>query len=478
MSLKKQAVAGMVWTFTQQIGTQLIGFAVSLILARLLEPGDFGVIALFGVLLGIGGVFISSGLATSLIRSQDVDHRDYSTVFFFNLGVSVAVYAVLYFTAPWVALFYKLPLLTPVIRMYSITLVIGALTTVQQTILTKQMDFKRQLYISMPSLVLGGIAGIILAYFHYGVWALVYMAIIQSLISCVFFWFLSPWKPSLVFHRQKFIDHFSFGYKMALSGLLDIIFTNIYTIIIGKIYNPTQLGFYNRADSLKQLPVSNLAGALNKVTFPLFAKIQDDDSQLRFVYRKIMRLVIFIIAPVLTIMVVVAEPLFRFLFTDKWLPAVPYFRVLSVAGLLYPIHAYNLHILQIKGRSDLFLRLEIIKKVLLVVVISISVNFGMLGLVWGQAASSFIALFINMHYTGKFLHYHAWDQFKDLLPAIFISIIAGFVIFVTDLYGMRNTSDWIRILTDSGIGLGLYLGLACLLKRDELTEIKMIILKR
>lgn len=478
MSLKKQAVAGMVWTFTQQIGTQLIGFAVSLILARLLEPGDFGVIALFGVLLGIGGVFISSGLATSLIRSQDVDHRDYSTVFFFNLGVSVAVYAVLYFTAPWVALFYKLPLLTPVIRMYSITLVIGALTTVQQTILTKQMDFKRQLYISMPSLVLGGIVGIILAYFHYGVWALVYMAIIQSAVSCLFFWFLSPWKPSLVFHRQKFIDHFSFGYKMALSGLLDIIFTNIYTIIIGKIYNPTQLGFYNRADSLKQLPVSNLAGALNKVTFPLFAKIQDDDIQLRFVYRKIMRLVIFIIAPVLTIMVVMAEPLFRFLFTDKWLPAVPYFRVLSVAGLLYPIHAYNLHILQIKGRSDLFLRLEIIKKIIMVAIIAGSLYFGMMGLVWGQVVFSFAALFINMHYTGKFLKYNAWDQFNDLLPAIFISILTGFVIFVVDHYGINPLADWIRIFIGSAIGTGLYLGMAWLLKRDELTEIKTIILKR
>lgn len=468
----------MVWTFTQQIGTQLIGFVVSVVLARLLSPADFGVIALFGVLLGIGGVFISSGLATSLIRSQDSDNRDYSTVFFFNLGVSLIVYAILYVTAPLVAAFYKLPLLTSVIRVYSITLVIGALSTVQQTLLTKKMDFKRQLYISLPSLIIGGIAGIALAYYHYGVWALVYMAIIQSVISCVFFWVLSPWKPSLVFDRLRFKTHFSFGYKMALSGLLDIIFTNSYTIIIGKIYNPAQLGFYNRADSLKQLPVSNLAGALNSVTFPLFAKIQNDDVQLRIAYRTIMKLVIFIIAPVLTIMVVTAEPLFRLLFTEKWLPAVPYFRILSLAGLLYPIHAYNLHILQIKGRSDLFLRLEIIKKVLMVAIIAGSLYFGMLGLVWGQVVFSFAALFINMHYTGKFLSYNAWSQFKDLLPAIFISMFMGFIIFVSDVYCFSVFPDWLRIFLGGLIGLGLYIGMSFLLKRDELNEIKTIILKR
>lgn len=468
----------MVWTFTQQIGTQLIGFIVSVVLARLLTPADFGVIALFGVLLGIGGVLISSGLATSLIRDQESNHRDYSTVFFFNLIVSIVVYFILFLTAPFVAQFYMLPLLVPVIRVYSITLVIGALGTIQQTILSKNMNFRLQFYISLPSLIIGGIVGVVLSYYHYGVWALVYMAIVQSSISCIFVWVRSSWRPSFVFDCIKFKAHFSFGYKMALSGLLDILFTNSYTIIIGKIYNPSQLGFYNRADNLKQLPVNNLAGALNSVTFPLFAKIQNDDVQLRTAYRTIMKLVIFIIAPVLTIMVVTAEPLFRLLFTEKWLPAVPYFRILSLAGLLYPIHAYNLHILQIKGRSDLFLRLEFIKKVLMLAIIAGSLYFGMLGLVWGQVVFSFMALFINMHYTGKFLHYNAWSQFKDLLPAIFISMFMGFVIFVSDVYCFSAFPDWLRIFFGGSIGLGLYIGLSFLLKRDELNEIKTIILKR
>ena len=478
MSLKRQALAGMVWTFGQQMGTQMIGFIVSMILARLLQPSDFGVIALFGVLLGIGGVFVSSGLATSLIRTPETDDSDYSTVFIFNVAVSILVYAALYIAAPYVADFYKLPLLTDVVRVYSITIVIGALSTVQQTLLTKQLNFKKQMYISLPSLVLGGIAGVVLAYMNFGVWALVHMAIIQSLLSCIFFWILSDWRPRLIFSKVKFKYHFAFGYKMALSGLLDILFTNSYTIIIGKLYSPAQVGFFNRADSLKQLPVSNLAGALNKVTFPLFAKIQHDDVQLRVVYRKIMQMVIYIIAPVLSIMVVLAEPLFRLLFTEKWLPAVPYFQVLSVAGLLYPIHAYNLHILQIKGRSDLFLRLEVIKKILMLVIIAGSLYFGMMGLVWGQVVFSLVALFINMHYTGKFLSYTAWHQFLDLLPAIGLSVVMAFVIRELDFYLLRNAMDWVRVLAGSAIGAVLYVGVSYILKFSELNEIKILLSKK
>lgn len=466
MSLKNQALSGMLWSSIQTFGNQFINFGVSIILARLLLPAEFGLIGMIGIFMGIGGALVSSGLGASLIRTTDADQRDYSTVFVFNLVGSIIIYAIMFVGAPFIADFFKQPILTNITRLYTLSFIISALTTVQITRLHKLLDFKTETKASLVSTVVSAAVGVSLAYAGFGVMSLVWMALAGAFTNTVMLWVQSGWQPSLIFDRQKFRYHFGFGSRMMFSGILDIMFTNAYTILIGKFYAPAQLGFYNRADSLKQLPVSTFSGILNKVTYPLFAEIKNDDVRLKSVYKQIMKMVIFIIAPVLVLMAALAEPLFRFLFTEKWLPAVPYFRILCVAGLLYPLHAYNLNILSVKGRSDLFLRLEVVKKVVLAIIIALSFPFGILGLIWGQVIFSGLAFFINTHYSGKFLKYPSWEQLLDILPTLVLSAVTGAVVLGTDVL-FANLPDLLRVILGGLLGLLFFLTFARVFRFDS-----------
>lgn len=479
MSLRATATKGVFWTFMQQFGTQLINFGVSLVLARLLMPEEFGLIGMIAVFMAIGQSLMDSGLTQSIIRSEDPNQEDYSTVFFFNLAGSIIVYFLIYFTAPLIASFYRQPALIEILRVYCLSFIIMAFSAVQFARLTKLMDFKTQMLVTIPSLVASGILGIYLAYQGFGVWSLVWRHLFQSFLQTVQLWIRSKWQPSFIFSISKFKEHFNFGYKLTLSGLLDTIFSNIYQIIIGRYFIASQVGYYTRAQTLRQLPVSNISGALNKVTYPLFASIQNDDVRLKRVYKEIMLMVLFIIAPTLIIMGVLAEPLFRFLFTEKWLPAVPYFQVMCLGGILYPIHAYNLNILKVKGRSDLFLKLEIIKKILVVVVISISIRYGIMGLIWGQLFTSIIALGINTHYSGKFIKYNTLEQFLDMIPIILLAFLVGASIWMADNFlNINQLNDFYRLALLGISGIALYLFFAYIFKMDSLTSIKKIILKQ
>jgi O-antigen/teichoic acid export membrane protein len=477
MSLKKQAVSGLIWTFLQQFGTQAINFVVGIILARILLPSDFGTIALFGVLMGIAMVFVESGMTASLIRTKEVDERDLSTIFWFNLGVSILMYLLIFLIAPWVARFFDVAILTPIIRVYSLILLINGFTTVQRTRFVKEMDFKTSFKIKLPSLVLGGIAGVLMAYFGMGIWTLVYYPIIQSLLSSLQFWFYSKWRPSFTFDKDKFNYHFNYGFKLMLSSLLDIVFQNVYTIIIGKFFSPVQLGYYNRADSLKQLPVSNLAKALNQVTFPLFATISSNNIKLKEVYQKLMRVVIYVVAPVLCLLIVIAEPMIRFLLTEKWLPAVPYFQILAVAGILYPIHSYNLNVLKVKGRTDLFLKLEIWKKILIVIVVLATFRFGILGLVWGQVIISMISFFINSYFTGKTLGYGSLEQIGDLIPTLLVAGFTGLIAYSLDINFFYKLHDLFRIIIMSSFFGITFIGISFAFKFKEIGYLKELLMK-
>ena len=477
MSLKKQALSGLIWTFAQQFGTQLIYFVISIVLARLLLPSDFGTIAMFTVVISIASALVDGGMASSLVRSENVDDDDLSTVFWFNVGTACALYLIIFLTAPLIASFYKLELLIPIIRVYALSIVIKSFTSVQAIRFVKNLDFKTSFKIQLPSLLIGGALGILFAYNGFGVWALVLYPIIQSIISTVQYWLYSTWRPSFIFKKDKFKYHFNFGYKMTLSGLLDTTFNNIYTIVIGKMFSPAQLGFYNRADNLKQLPVSNLSNALNKVTFPLFSKLSHDNIKLKEVYKKLMKVVIFIIAPVLSISIVIAEPLIRFLLTDKWLPAVPYFQILAISGILYPIHAYNLNILMVKGKSNLFLKLEIIKKLLISLVLIFSLQFGIFGILWGQVFISVAAFFINTYYTGKILNYGSLQQIIDLMPILILSAAVAILFYFLDLYFFRSFVDITRLIIVSSGFSAVYLAFTWLLKFKEIDYIKNLLKK-
>lgn len=478
MSLKKKAAISLVWTFSQQFGNQLIGFIVSLVLARILLPAEFGLIGMIAVVVAIGNVLLDGGLTKSLIRDPNCDQTDYSTVFFFHLFASILVYIGVYFLAPFIADFYEQPILTSITRVYSLTIIITSFSVVQFARLTKVMDFKTQALIAIPAAIIGGITGVWMAYTGFGVWSLVWSSIVTSAVSTIQMWIYSKWLPSLRFDIEKFKKHFDFGYKLTLSDLLNRIFNNIFLIVIGKYFSAAQVGYYTRAETLKQLPVTNITNALNKVTYPLFVSIQDDDIRLKRVYKQLMLMVMFVIAPVLIFLAVLAEPVFVFLFTDKWLPAVPYFQILCVTGILFPLHSYNLTILNVKGRSDLFLKLEVIKKIIIIITILVAIPFGIMALLYGQVIVSLVGFFINAHYTKMFIAYSGWQQLKDVFPILFLALFAATVIYLLDTFALRDQLNIIRILAGGVSGLAIYIITAYFLKYTSLTEFINLINKK
>jgi len=478
MTLKKQAISGFFWTGLQQFGRQGIAFITSIILARILSPYEFGLIAMIGIFIALGDSLIKGGLTNSLIRSENINEDDYSTVFIFNLVGSIFIYFILFALAPLIASFYKQVELIEIIRWYSLVFIINALSAVQLTRLTKLMDFKTQLFVSLPSILVSSLIGIYLAISNFGVWSLVWSAIAQSFLSTIQVWIYSKWIPNFVFSIDKFKSHFSYGFRIMLSSILDIIFVNIYTLVIGRYFLPIQVGYYNRANTLQMFPVTNLSMILNKVSFPLFSSIQNNDVRLKEVYKKMMQMVLYIIAPILVIMGVLAEPIFRFLFTEKWLPAVPYFQILCYNGILYPIHSYNLQILNVKGRSDLFLRLEIIKKSLVLLMILITFQFGIFGLLIGSTITSTLAFFINTFFSGKLINYNSFDQIRDLLPIIITTAVMGLMVYFLDYYLKNSLSDFFRIVSMGLLGIGIFFIFSLILKLNSYIELKSIILKK
>lgn len=478
MSIRKQARSGMAWTFAQQFGNQIVGFGVSLVLARILMPEEFGLIGMIAIFISVGQTLVQSGLTQSLIRVPQLENADYSTVFYYNLLSGFVIYFLIYLAAPLIADFYDQPILISLTRLYCIVFIINGFSAVHQARFTRNLNFKIQTIITLPATLIGGGIGIAMAYLGYGVWSLVWSQLVISFISAMLFWFFSSWRPDLTFSIKLFKKHFGYGFKLAASGLLDTLFNNAYLIIIGKFFAPAQVGFYTRAETMKQLPVKNLSSALDKVTFPLFSKIQDDNIRLKDIYSRLMKIVLIIIAPVMVILAVIAEPLFRFLFTEKWLPAVPYFQILSIVGILYPINAYNLNVLKVKGRSDLFLKLEIIKKIIITLVIIATIPFGIYALLWGQVIISLAGLFINAHFTGKFIAYTAIDQIKDLIPILLIAGLAGICCYMIDIYLLHNFMDIIRIITGVfSFGI-IYLPLGYIFEKNVFVQLKNLVLNK
>lgn len=463
----------------QELGSKLISFFITIILARLLSPAEFGLIAMLFVFIAVGNALIDGGLTSSLIRTTELTQNDCSTVFYFNLIGSLIIYSALFFTAPWIAKFYHQSVLTNVVRVYGIVLIMNAFYGIQQTLLVREMKFKTMTKIQIPAVLGGGIFGVILANFGFGVWSLVWMSLLNSLIATILYWFFSSWRPSLLFDPDSFKKHFNYGYKLTLSSLLDKVYQNIYTIIIGKYYAPAQLGFYSRAESISHLPIGILSTAINKVTLPMFAKIAHNSEQLVSVYRKVMLQVLFWMAPLLVALSVIAEPLFRLLLTEKWLPAVPYFQILCIAGVVYPINAYNLNVLKVKGRTDLFLKLEIVKKILCVIGIICVFPFGIYGLLYFQLLFSFASFYINSIYTVKFINYPILKQIEDILPTLFVSGFIGLSCYFLDKYLVRiHFNDLSRIIVIGFSYFSGYFALGYLIKLTAIVDFKELILTK
>lgn len=476
LSLRNRAIGGVGWTFTQQFSGQLVSFVISIILARILLPSEFGLIGMIAVVIAIGHSLRDAGMSQSLIRSNKPTDVDYSTVFYINLAVSLFIYALIFFTAPFIAEFYGEKILTSIIRVLSIIIIIEAFSSIQQTKLTKEMNFKTQFIVDLPSIIIGGVVGVLMALADYGVWSIVGMQLTKNFLASLQLWIYSKWVPKRVFSWKRLKWHFNFGYKLTLSGLLDTVYNNMYNIIIGKYFSTAALGFYTRADATKQLPVQNISAALNKVTYPMFAEIKGDNKRLKNAYKLVMQQVLFWVAPLLIGGAVLGEPLFRFVFTEKWLPAVPMFQILCVVGIMYPLNAYNLSILKVKGRSDLFLKLEVIKKSITVVGLLLTIQYGIYALLYFQLLVSIFSYLINSFYSGILIDYSLKDQLQHIFPILAVGVLMGMVCYGFDWYlQILEAQDLLRILAGLILGGITYLGLSKVLNLAPYSEFIRII---
>lgn len=445
--LRNKAFHGLKWSFAQQFGVQIVNFSISILLARLLLPSEFGLIGMISIFIVIGNSLVDSGMTSSLIRTNNSDYIDYSTVFFSNLIFSFLVYIIMFFLAPKVGLFFNKPILSELIRVYSIIFIIRAFSTVQSTKLNKEMDFKTQMMINLPSLVLGGLFGILLAIYEFGVWSLVGMNLSQSIIATIQLWIRAKWKPTFILDLERLKRHLSFGYKVTLSGLINSFVKNINNIIIGKFFSAEQLGFFVRAKSMQEIPVDTISSALNKVTYPLFSSIMHDDVKLRSVYQRLVQQVFFVTTPILITAIVIAEPLFRFLLTDKWLPAIPYFQILCISGIVVPLNSYNLNILLVKGRSGQYLKLETFKNILIATSALLVFPFGIIGLTWGLVLTFLMVFFVNAYFCGQVIKLSVKEQLEVILPIVLLGCFCGFAGYFVNLILVKLLLyDFVKII--------------------------------
>ncbi len=466
MSTRKKAVSGIFWTFTDAIllkGLSLVSFYI---LNRLLSPEDYGLNGILIIFISIGATIVEGGLSNSLIRSDNPTKKDYSTVFWMNIFTSILLYIILYISIPYIVDYINKPIPIDILRVSCLSIIISSLTTVQLAQLTKKMEFRKIMIANIPSAIISPTIGVILAYYGYGVWALVAMVIATPLFQSISLWIASSWRPSFIFDRAIAMYHFSFGYKLLLSSLLDTIFKNIYSFIIGKRYSLSDLGYYDRATTLNGYPTNILITIVSKVTYPLLSNIKNNKEEIANAYRQILRICLYISAPLMVGLAATAHNLILFLMGDQYTQAVPYFQILCLASLLYPIHSINLNVLKVYGRSDLFLRLEVIKKIIMTICIAIGWNYGIYGLLWSAVASSVLSLLVNTYYSERLIQYSTKQQFVEMLPTllttaamyflilfiaqytttlplllqIFINFIAGFIGYVAISYIFQLTS--------------------------------------
>ncbi|BAU54356.1 lipopolysaccharide biosynthesis protein [Mucilaginibacter gotjawali] len=477
MSLKRQAFLGVFWTFSQQLSVQAINLGVQILLARILLPQMFGLIAMLQIFLSVGNTLLDGGMASSLIRTENPDQDDYSTVFFINLFCSIGIYGLVFLLAPGIGHFYSQPILSPIVRIYTLSFIIQALVAVQTTKLTKEMNFKLQMYMQIPSVLVGGIVGIALAMQGYGVWSLVWMNLVRSFLFMIQHWFRSNWFPSPRLNKEKLKYHFSFGYKLTLSGLVTSLYYNLYTVVIGKLFSVTQLGFYNQANTLSMFPTANLSTALLKVTYPMFSALQNNNEKLKLVYKRLTLLVFFGVTPIMIILALAADPLFRILLTNKWSPATPYFQVLCISAIIYPYSMFNITIIPAKGRSDIHFKAELIKKGVSTLVLIPLIYFGLWGIISASVFSMIFHGLVNGFYAGKLISYPLKDQLLNIMPIILVGGFAaaackGLFLLVIHYY---ISSDSLTILLTSIIYLFFYTGISFLLRLSVLNEIRHII---
>lgn len=474
--LKQKTVNGLLWGTIERFSVQGVSFLIMLIMARLLTPSDYGLIGMLAIFMAVAQTLIDSGFSSALIRKQDRTEKDVSTVFYFNIAVSGIIYAIFYILAPFVAEFYNEPQLEPIMRVLCLIIIINSFAVVQRVIYTAKIDFKSQAKASLTAAAISGIAGIIIAYQGYGVWALVVQQLVNAVVNTGILWFMSSWFPKWIYSWRSFRELFGFGAKILVAALMETIYNNIYPIIIGKVFSASELGHYTRASHFSTFPSSNLTGIVEKVSYPALCKLQNDDERLAYNYRRIIKLSAFIVFPLMLGLSAIAHPLIIIIIGDKWEYCSHLLAIICFGMMWYPIHSMNVGLLQVKGRSDLFLRLEIIKKILGIVVLCVTIPFGLVIMCYGMIFSSVMCLFINTYYTGKLINVGFFKQMGDILPFFCVSFAMWLLVHASQLI---SSNLYIQLLIGIAVGVLTYMTAITFLFKNEWNDvIEMIPFKR
>lgn len=471
-SLRSSAVSGMLWTAMERFGHQFLRLIIGIIIARILEPSMFGIVGMTVIFTDLAQSILDSGFGSALIQKKDRNEVDYSTCFYFNVIVGLFLYVILFIAAPHNAVFYHTAELTDVIKVISLGFVFNSLIISQNAKLSVELKFKASSIINITSYLISGIIGIVLAYVGFGVWSLVFQQVSACLLRVLFVEIYTRWIPMFVFSRKSFHYLFNFGSKVLVSGFLFSIYNNLYTLVIGRVFTPTEVGHYNRANQFADLPSSTLISVVMKVAYPLMCKVQDDTNRLRRSYQKILRLPIYIIHPILVGLIVLAEPFIVLLIGEKWIFCVPLLQVLAFGYMFDPLTRVNLNILYVKGRTDLILKLDIVNRIIGLSILFTTIPFGLWWLCFGRAFYGLIAYSVNCYYTGKFIQLGFWEQMKCIIPLLAkawaMGLLCSIPMFLTSNY-------YYQFILGSFIGIISYIGISILTNDENYNDLIEIV---
>lgn len=473
-NLKRKTVSGVMWSAIERFSLQGVQFVMQLVMARLLLPSDYGMIAMLTIFLQIAQAFIDSGFTNALIQKKDRTEVDYSTVFYFNIIIALLFYCILFVSAPLIAKFYNMPDLILVMRVMALSLIILSFSAVHKTKLTIEINFKIQSKITLIAAGISGIIGVGIAYWGYGVWALVYQSILNAMLTTILFNCFYRWKPLKTFSMKSFKRLFSFGSKLLVSGLIHTVYYNLYGIVIGKRFSAVELGYYTRAEQFAILPSYNLSAIITRVTFPILSSIQDDNERLASTYRKYIRLSSYLIFPLMVGLASLANPLVDLFLTEKWNGTVALLQILCFDWMFDHLSGINLNLLYVKGRSDLALRLEIIKKIIAITILLASIPLGIIGMCLGRVLYSLIATYANTYYTNSLIGLSFRTQLKDIIPYLILSLAMGGVVYATTYLGLSNI---IQLIIGITIGILFYISISYIFKITSLKVLLQLIHK-
>lgn len=452
------------WRFLERCGAQGVTFVVSLVLARLLDPDVYGTVALVTVFTTVMQVFVDSGLGNALIQKKDADDTDFSTVFYFNVVVCLALYALMFFAAPLIASFYRQPELVPVIRVLSLTLVISGVKNIQQAYVSRNLLFRKFFFATLGGTIGAAVLGIWMAYRGYGVWALVAQNLLNQALDTLILWLTVKWRPRLLFSVARLKTLFSYGWKLLASALLDTTYSNLWQLVIGKRYSPADLAYYNRGEQFPKVIVSNINTSIDSVLFPVMSHEQGDTARVRDMTRRAIRVSTYLMMPMMVGLAVCAEPIVSLVLTDKWLPCVLFLRIHCFSFAFYPIHTANLNAIKAMGRSDLFLKLEVIKKCLGLAVLLITMQYGVEAMAYSVLLMSILGQIINSWPNRKLLHYSYINQLRDMLPQIGLSLAMGAIVFCVQFLHLGNLAT---LCVQVVLGVAIYIGGSILFRMDS-----------